>query len=185
MENFIAFLPILVYSLIGTILYFSKKINFNNQMILLVLALISHIILSIVGEYWLFTLGQVLIGIVVFFLLIFAVGNKTSGETILTMSAILALTPVPVGLIPVILVFVVTFLVGVVELRKQKDSVKDVMLDAVFSTGMGQSLPNYEHLKDRSELEPDKKKFSLLPIVSLVMFISSMYYLLQPLLLEA
>lgn len=185
MENFIAFLPILVYSLIGTILYFSKKITFNNQMILLSLAFAAHVALSIVDGYWVFTLGQFLIGFIVFFLLILAVGNKTSGETILTMSAIIALTPLPIGFISIALVFVATFVIGIIELRKQKDSVKNVMLDAVFSTGMGQGLPNYEHLKDRSELEVDQKKFSMLPIVSLVMFLSSMYYLIRPLLLDS
>ncbi|MBC9707531.1 MAG: hypothetical protein H9W81_21935 [Enterococcus sp.] len=185
MENFISFLPILVYSLAGTILYFTKKITFNNQMVLLGLALTAHIVLSILGGYWVFTLGQVLIGSVVFFLLILMMGGKTSGETILTMSAIIALTPLPIGFISVGVVFIVTFILGILAIRKQQDSVKNVMLDAVFSTGMGQSMPNYEHLQDRKALDPEQKKFSLLPIVSLVMFLSALFYLVQPMFLEA
>lgn len=154
-------------------------------MVLLLLALVAHSTLSILNGYWVFTLGQVLIGAMVFFLLILMVGGKTSGETILTMSAIVALTPLPVGFVSVGLVFVITFILGIIAIRKQKDSVKNVMLDAVYSTGMGQGLPNYEHLQDRKELSKDQKTFSLLPVVAIVMFLSSVFYYIQPLMIES
>lgn len=184
METFISFIPILAFSLIGSALFFTKKINFNNEVALLILALIAHITLSILNGYWIFTIGQVIVATLVFFLLVFVLGNKTSGETILTMTGLLALTPLPTGFIPLIAVFVITFIIGIVGLKKQSDSIKHVITDAVFSTGMGQSLPNYDHLPERSEVK-GKRKISLLPVIGIVMTLSAVYYLIQPLFLES
>lgn len=184
-SNFIQFLPIAIYAIIGSILFYTKKINFNNQVGLLVGATVIHAILAIIQGQMFFTVGQILIAIVTFLLLVFFFSGKTSGETILTMVSIFALTPVPIGVIPMIVLFAVIFIAAGIALWRQSESIKLALLDATLSTGLSHSKPDYSHLPDRASLPADAKKTSMLPYIATVMTLASLWYLIQPLFLDS
>lgn len=185
METFIEFLPIVVYSLIGTVLFYFKKITFNNQIALLGLALIAHAVISIMHGNWIFFAGQVVIGALAFFLMVFFFAGKTSGETILTMTSILVLSPIPEGILPMVIVFILVLIAAVLAFRKKADSLKWLLVDATTSTGLAQAAPDYSHLPDRASLTEADKRTSLLPYMAAVMTVASLYYLLQPLFLDS
>lgn len=185
METFIEFLPIVIYSLIGTALFYLKKITFNNQITLLILALVAHVTISIMHGNWTVLIGQVLIATAAFALMVYFFAGKTSGETILTMASILLLSPLPDGLIPMIIVFILILITAAIQFRKKTESLKWLLFDAASSTGLAYATPDYSHLPDRSTLTDEDKRTSLLPYMASVMTVTALYYLLQPLFLDS
>lgn len=185
MENTIDFLPIVLYSLIGSILFYTKRISFNNQISILSVALVAHIVISIIFGSWIWTIGQILLSFIIFALLIIVFKGKTSGETMLTFSSLLALLPIPIGFIPFGITMILLFVVAAFSLRKQKGAFKTVILDATLSTGLSYSKPDYSHLPERASLDSTVKRTSLLPYIAIVMSLTALYYFVQPFFLES
>jgi len=185
METFIEFLPIAIYSLIGTVLFYLKRITFNNQIALLALALLAHATISIMHGNLILLIGQVVIAVAAFALMVYFFAGKTSGETILTMASILLLAPLPDGIIPMVFVFILVLIAAAIQFRKKGESLKWLLVDAASSTGLAQSLPDYSHLPDRASLTEKDKRTSLLPYIAFVMTVAALYYLVQPLFLDS
>lgn len=185
METFISFLPIVIYSLVGTALFYFKKITFNNQIGLIAAAMAAHGVISFQQGTGIFFIGQLIISSIMFLLLVFFFAGKTSGETLLTMSSLFALIPVPHGIIPLFVVFVLLLVFTIIELRRKSESVKWLIMEAASSTGLAHSAPNYSHLPDRAALGASDKRTSVLPYMAAVMTLASLYYLVRPLFLDS
>lgn len=185
METFIEFLPIVIYALIGTALFYIKKITFNNQMALLVIAAIAHAILSFSNGSGLFFVGQLVISLLVFFLMVFFFAGKTSGETILTLTSLLLLSPIPHGILPMVIVFVLVLVATIIAFRDKAEMLKLILFEATTSAGISGGKPDYSHLPDRATLAQTEKRTSVLPYMAAVMTVASLYYLVQPLFLDS
>jgi hypothetical protein len=185
METFIDFLPIAIYSLIGTALFYLKKITFNNQVALVILAFIAHAILTLQDNVLFIFIGQIVISITIFLLLVFFFAGKTSGETILSMTSLVLLTPIPHGIIPMFIVFALILIASAIALRNKTESLKWLLYDAASSTGLTYAKPDYSHLPDRSTLSEKDKRTSVLPFMALVSTIAAIYYLVQPMFLDS
>jgi hypothetical protein len=187
MNIILSFLPIVVYSLIASGLYFGNKLTFNIQSVMLLVAITANIVISINTHHdlWIPVAQAVLAGLV-FVALVFFMGGKASGETFLTMCAIIALTPMPEGILPVILIFVIFTVVAVVTLKKQNDSALFYVQETILSSGLANSLPDYSHLPERKETvsAANAKKVSLLPYVASVMILATLFYSIQYLLAD-
>lgn len=154
---------------------------------MLIVAITANIVLAITANIDIWTpVAQAAVAILVFIALVFFMGGKASGETFLTMCAIVALTPLPQGIIPVVLIFAI-FTVGAVRtLKKQNDSAFFYVQETILRSGMASSLPDYSHLPDRKETlaAPNAKKVSLLPYVASVMTLATLFYGVQYLLAD-
>jgi hypothetical protein len=154
---------------------------------MLIVAIIANITLSINTGHGLWApLVQAVLAVLVFVALVFFMGGKASGETFLTMCAIVALTPWPEGIIPVIIIFVAFSVVAVITLKKQNDSAFFYVQETILKSGMASSLPDYSHLPERKETlsAPNAKKVSLLPYVASVMTLATLFYSVQYLLAD-
>ena len=187
MNIILSFLPLVVYSLLASGLYFVNRLTFNRQSIMLVLAIVADIVLSInTHNDLLIPIIQVILAVLVFVALVFFMGGKASGETFLTMCAIVALTPWPEGIIPVVLIFTIFTVVAVITLKKQNDSAFFYVQETILKSGLASSLPDYSHLPERKETlsAPNAKKVSLLPYVASVMTLATLFYGVQYLLAD-
>jgi hypothetical protein len=187
MNIIISFLPIVVYSLIATGLYFGNKLTFNIQSVMLLAAIAADIVLSINTQRGLVVpIVQAILAGVVFVALVFFMGGKASGETFLTMCAIIALTPIPEGVIPVVLIFAIFTVMAVVTLKKQNDSAFFYVQETILKSGLANTLPDYSHLPERKETltAPNAKRVSLLPYVASVMLLATLFYSVQYLLAD-
>lgn len=154
---------------------------------MLVVAIAANIILSINTGHGLWTpIIQAVIAGLVFIALVFFMGGKASGETFLTMCAIIALTPFPEGIVPVILIFAIFTVVAVITLKKQNDSAFFYVQETILKSGLASSLPDYSHLPERKETlsAPNAKKVSLLPYVASMMTLATLFYGVQYLLAD-
>jgi hypothetical protein len=187
MNIILSFLPIVIYSLIASGLYFGNKLTFNIQSVMLIVAIGANIVLSIsTGHGLLAPVVQAVIAGLVFIVLVFFMGGKASGETFLTMCAIIALTPFPEGIIPVVLIFVIFTVMAVITLNKQNDSAFFYVQETILNSGLANSLPDYSHLPERKETlsAPNAKKVSLLPYVASIMLLATLFYSIQYLLAD-
>lgn len=187
MNIILSFLPIVIYALIASGLYFGNKLTFNIQSVMLIVAVIANIVVSLNTGHGLWTpLVQAVLAGLVFVALVFFMGGKASGETFLTMCAIIALTPLPEGVIPVVLIFVIFTVVAVITLNKQNDSAFFYVQETILKSGLANSLPDYSHLPERKETlsAPNAKKVSLLPYVASVMTLATLFYGIQYLLAD-
>lgn len=187
MNIILSFLPLVVYSLLASGLYFVNKLTFNIQSIMLVLAIAADVVLSITTQHdLLIPIMQVFLAVFVFVALVFFMGGKASGETFLTMCAIVALTPWPEGIIPVVLIFTIFTVAAVITLKKQNDSAFFYVQETILKSGLASSLPDYSHLPERKEAlsAPNAKKVSLLPYVASVMTLATLFYGVQYLLAD-
>ena len=185
MDTILSFLPIVMYSLIATGLYFWNKLTFNIQAAMLTVTIAANTLLSVFTHHsLLLPVIQAVLAAAVFVVLVYFMGGKASGETFLTMCALIALTPLPEGLIPLLLVFVIFTVVAVIALRKQSESAFFYVQETILKSGMANSLPDYSHLPDRKETlaAPNAKKVSLLPYVASVMTLATLFYGIQYLL---
>lgn len=154
---------------------------------MLIVAITANIFLAIQSNHDIWTaIAQAAIAVVVFIALVFFMGGKASGETFLTMCAIVALTPFPEGIIPVVVIFVLFTVFAVVTLKKQNDSAFFYVQETILKSGMASSLPDYSHLPERKETlaAPNAKKVSLLPYVASVMTLATLFYSVQYLLAD-
>jgi hypothetical protein len=154
---------------------------------MLILIIAANIVLAINTGHDLWTpIIQAVLAGLVFIALVFFMGGKASGETFLTMCAIIALTPVPEGIIPVVLIFTVFTVVAVRTLSKQNDSALFYVQETILKSGLASSLPDYSHLPERKETlsAPNAKKVSLLPYVASMMTLATLFYGVQYLLAD-
>lgn len=187
MNIILSFLPIVAYSLIATGLYFGNRLTFNLQSVMLGVAIVANIALAINTGHGLWEpIIQTVLAAFVFIALVFFMGGKASGETFLTMCAIIALTPMPEGIIPIVVVFAVFTVVAVRTLSKQNDSALFYVQETILKSGLANSLPDYSHLPERKETlsAPNAKKVSLLPYVAAVMTLATLFYGIQYLLAD-
>lgn len=187
MNIILSFLPIVAYSLIASGLYFVNKLTFNIQSVMLLFAMVANIVLSINTHHdLLMPIIQIVLAILVFVALVSFMAGKASGETFLTMCAIIALAPWPEGIIPVILIFVIFTVGAVITLNKQNDSAFFYVQETILKSGLANSLPDYSHLPERKETlsAPNAKKVSLLPYVASVMTLATLFYSVQYLLAD-
>lgn len=138
--------------------------------------------LNIVAGNWLGIMAQTILSVGVFALLIMFFSGRTSGETILTMTALLALTPIPSGLLAIVGSLVVFLVYAVIKLRKSE--VYTTLYTAITASGMTQGLPNYDHLGDRKDLEADAQRVSLMPFMALVYGAFSIFFLVQTIMMD-
>lgn len=187
MNIILSFLPLVVYSLLASGLYFINKLTFNIQSVMLLLAMVANIALAISTNHglWIPVIQAVLAGLV-FVALVFYMGGKASGETFLTMCAIIALSPLPEAIVPIVLIFVSFTVVAVVTLNKQNASAFFYVQETILKSGMASSLPDYSHLPERKETlsAPNAKKVSLLPYVASIMTLATLFYGVQYLLAD-
>lgn len=176
----LVFLPVLLYAGFGSILFSLGAFTFNKGMTLLVISIAAHITISILAGTWIFALVQTVIAASAFILLIMFFAGKTSGETILTMTALLALTVIPSGLLAFLGTLAAFVVYAVIRLRKSE--VAATLYTAVLSSGMAQQLPNYEHMDDRKDLSAEEKRISLMPFMLAVNLLFALFYLVKPML---
>lgn len=177
-HNALVFTPAAFYGLVGTILFIFNAFTFNKGVALFAVAYAGHVYVSIIYGGWIGPVVQTVIAAIVFVLMVMVFSGKISGETILTMSGLLALTPLPSGILAFVAVFLLLGAYSAVELGRS-GVFKDTLRDAVVSTGMGQMAPNYGHLENRKEASVDAKKISLLPFVALVYTGFGLFFMLS------
>lgn len=178
----LSFLPILLYAGIGSLLFYAGSFTFNKGGALLGTSFVLHMALNIVAGNWLGIMAQTILSVGVFALLIMFFSGRTSGETILTMTALLALTPIPSGLLAIVGSLVVFLVYAVIKLRKSE--VYTTLYTAITASGMTQGLPNYDHLGDRKDLEADAQRVSLMPFMALVYGAFSIFFLVQTIMMD-
>ncbi len=187
----ITLLPIIIYSAIGTILFYKKRITFNNQLALVLITWLCYIGISLFYKDYA-ALAQMLIALGAFVVMIVFLSGRVSGETILSMSSLFALTPLPHGLIGFVGVFIILVIASIFIMKKEQGTWKktygefrDTILLAFLSTGLAHSLPNYEYMEERSKLAKDAKKISILPYILFSFTMLATYFFLRTLTMES
>lgn len=187
----ITLLPIIIYSAIGTILFYRKKITFNNQLALVLVTWLIYIGISLFYRDYA-ALIQILIALLAFVVMIIFLSGRVSGETILSMSSLFALTPLPHGVFGFLGVFVVLIISSIIIMKNEQGTwtktyaeFRDTILLAFLSTGLAHSLPNYEYMEERSKLPKDAKKISILPYILISFTLLAVYFLFRTLTLES
>lgn len=178
----LVFAPILLYTTIGTLLFSTGYFTFNKGMALLGVSFVVHVALSVLTGNWLGLIVQTVVALIAFALMIVFFAGKTSGETILTMTALLGLTPIPSGLLAIVGSLVAFLVYAIVKLKKSE--VFSTMYTAVVSSGMAQQLPNYEHMGSRKELSSDEKRVSLIPFMLVIYLGFALFFLARPLFMD-
>lgn len=184
LEAILNFSPYISFIVLCLILYLSKKMTFNVTAILFSLATVGRMVSGFMMEgmtgVW-SVLLQSLICVVIFIFLVFFMSNA-SWETLMIMSSMLALTPIPDG-IPA---FLGTYLLLLIYCLFKLDfkEVYRLLYDAVVSSGVGQALPNYEHLPDK-EFKKGQKRITLLPFILIAYSLNALYYILSPYWMES
>lgn len=183
-QTALSYAPLAIYAIIGTILFLFRKFTFNTGITLLLTMIAAKVALSIIFGGILFFLAQMLIAVLAFVLLVMFFSGKTSGETMLTMTSLFALTPLMDGIPAFLGVFLLFFTYAFIMLRDRKEF-NAIVANAVIASGMAQTLPDYGYLPERKELAEDKKRVSLLPFIAIVYTLFGLFYALRPLWMDA
>lgn len=183
-QTALSYAPISLFAIIGSILFLQKKLTFNKEMLIFIIALIGNITLSIFSGNILLLIIQLVVATIIFIAMVFILSGKISGETILTISSMFALTPLMHGLFAFFAVFLILMALSLISMRRDPKEWSATIANAVLSTGLGSRSPNYEYMPDRKELSADKKRISLLPIIAVVYTLFGLFYALRPLWLD-
>lgn len=180
----LTFAPMIFFSLVSFILYLSKKVTFKLMVILFAITAIARLVIAFADGgvlALLAVLAQVIIGFAGFVILVMFVSN-TSWETILTMTSMLAFTPLFEGVPAFIATYILFFLYGLSQLHRGE--MKNILYDAVVSSGMASSLPNYEHLASK-EYKKGQKRVTILPFIFIAYTLNALYFIFSPLWIES
>lgn len=184
LDAILHFSPYIGFTLICLVLYLTKKMTFNITIILFALTTIARMITEFIADDWVgmwSVLLQAVICIAIFIFLVFFMGN-VSWETLLTLTSMLAFTPIPDGITAFLGTYVLILIYSLVKLDFKE--VYRLLYDAVVSSGVGQALPNYEHLPDK-ELKKGQKRITLLPFILIAYSLTALYYILSPYWMES
>lgn len=183
-EAILSFSPYIGFTLTCLVLYLSKKMTFNLTIIIFVVTVIARMITGFMIDDWVgmwSVLLQAVICVVIFIFLVFFMGN-VSWETLLTMTSMLAFTPIPNGIPAFLGTYVLIMIYSLIKLDFKE--VYGLLYDAVVSSGVGQGLPNYEHLPDK-ETKKGQARVTLLPFILIAYSLNALYYILSPYWMES
>lgn len=166
------FLPIFLYALTAYGVKKLSRLTFDRNLVIFGIALVAHLAVSFFYGNFLWGIIQTVGVLVLGFLIITFLGNKAGGETIFAYMALVGLTPMPQGILPLVITVALFVGVGIYILSRQKDALKSFASDLVIS--QTSFVPNYNYLPDKKEAVG--KSFSLLPFIALVYGGTIAYY---------
>lgn len=157
------FLPVLFFLVMSYATYHVFKNHINIALTaLLVVSCVGHVFISDLGVA--FYVAQGVAAVLLFFLMVTFIGNKTSLSTILTVCGVVALAPGFPGIIAMVMSLVGAVLVGIISMMKtQNRTIQQVSLEVAATSGMLGTLPDIQSLPDREEVGRDTKVVSIAP----------------------
>lgn len=181
----IDFAPIVFFAAIGAFLFAFNQLNFNRTLSLLAGGILARIAIGIfITGSWGVVVAQTVIALIAFGGLVYLLGGKASGDSILSVCALIALTPLPWGLIAVAVTLIGMVVLAFIQVKDAKEVMASVA-NATIATGLAQGVPNYDYLPDRKNLDRKAKRVTIMPIIAICYFLMFAFFLLQPLWLES
>lgn len=171
--------PVLVYLTLAWAWRLAfKEFKFSLHMGLLGIMIPAHVLISVLttSNLW-FNIAGVVAGILLYLTLVFFMGGKASGETLLIIPAVIALAPLPKAFPFIGLGIVLVIGASIFAMRKQMDTVKALVYETALNSGLGATLPDYSNLPDRKSVSKDQKTISVIPFMLLALVIATVWTL--------
>lgn len=186
MNDLISYAPGLAYFGFASLMFALKKFSFGLHTTVLALAMggMFYLVISQDGTL-LIGIIQAVFAIIAFILMVFFFAGKASGETLVSFTALIALSPFALGFERGLMTFGVTLalllvyssifynkqLAGIAKMAQgiaddkqngnsggNSETLKDTLMAGLYSTYNGQlKAPDYSYLPDKSQTSSQKK----------------------------